>query len=142
MASKIDKKVKQQEKQDSSRVWSMMSLVSGLTAALVAKKVLDGSWRAATGKTPPANPADPDVDIWEAVVWATVSGTADRRRPDAGRPPGRQLLHAVHRPPAARAPVRRLQGGPGRGRGRPGAGRAAAEAAGKKGRRARRKAGV
>ena len=76
MASKIDKKVKEQEKQDSSRLWSAMSLGSGLLAALVARKVLDGSWRAATGKTPPANPADPDVDIWEAVVWATVSGTA------------------------------------------------------------------
>ena len=53
-----------------------MSLGSGLLAAVVAKKGLDGTWRAATGKDPPANPADPDVDIWEAVLWAAVSGTA------------------------------------------------------------------
>ncbi len=76
MATKIDKKVKKQEKQDSSKMWSVLSLGTGLAAAMVAKKVLDGGWRAATGKTPPANPADPDVDIWEAVLWATVSGTA------------------------------------------------------------------
>jgi hypothetical protein len=29
----------------------------------------------ATGKDPPENPADPDVDVWEAVAWAAVSGT-------------------------------------------------------------------
>ena len=27
------------------------------------------------GKNPPENPADPDVDVWEAVLWAAVSGT-------------------------------------------------------------------
>ncbi len=42
----------------------------------MAKKALNTSWRAATGKNPPANPADPDVDLWEAVAWAAVSGTA------------------------------------------------------------------
>ena len=41
----------------------------------MAKKGLNTSWKAATGKNPPANPADPDVDIWEAVTWAAVSGT-------------------------------------------------------------------
>jgi hypothetical protein len=41
----------------------------------VAKKLLNTSWRAATGKNPPENPADPDVDVWEAVLWASVSGT-------------------------------------------------------------------
>ena len=29
----------------------------------------------ATGKNPPANPADPDVDMREAVAWAALSGT-------------------------------------------------------------------
>ena len=45
-------------------------------AAAVAKKALDTTWRATTGKNPPANPADPEVDLWEAVAWAAVSGTA------------------------------------------------------------------
>jgi hypothetical protein len=40
------------------------------------KKGLNTSWRAATGKNPPANPADPDVSLGEAVMWAAVSGTA------------------------------------------------------------------
>ena len=61
---------------DSSKVWSIFSLVAALTAAALAKKGLNTSWKAATGKQPPANPADPDVDLWEAVLWATVSGTA------------------------------------------------------------------
>ncbi|NYI47067.1 hypothetical protein BJ993_004147 [Nocardioides aromaticivorans] len=60
---------------DSSKVWSAFSLVSALGSAAVAKKALDGGWKAATGKQPPANPADPDVDFWEAVAWAAASGT-------------------------------------------------------------------
>jgi hypothetical protein len=58
-----------------SKVWTMFSLVTALGAAAVAKKTLNTSWRAATGKNPPENPADPDVDVWEAVMWAAVSGT-------------------------------------------------------------------
>ena len=59
---------------DSSKMWSLLSLVTVLGAAAVAKKALQGSWKAATGKNPPANPADPDVDVMEAVAWAAVSG--------------------------------------------------------------------
>jgi Protein of unknown function (DUF4235) len=59
-----------------SKVWTVFSLVSALGAAAVAKKVLDKSWTVATGRKPPENPADPDVEIWEAVAWAVVSGTA------------------------------------------------------------------
>ncbi|WP_181310731.1 DUF4235 domain-containing protein [Nocardioides campestrisoli] len=60
----------------SSKFWTVFSLGSAIAAAAVAKKALNTSWRAATGKNPPANPADPDVDLWEAVAWAAVSGTA------------------------------------------------------------------
>ncbi len=60
---------------DSSKLWSVFSLAAALGAAALAKKTLNTSWKAATGKNPPANPADPDVDVWEAVAWATVSGT-------------------------------------------------------------------
>ena len=59
-----------------SKVWTAFSLVSALGAAVIAKKVVDKSWTVATGKKPPENPADPDVQVWEAVAWATVSGTA------------------------------------------------------------------
>ncbi|MBB3044834.1 DUF4235 domain-containing protein [Nocardioides sp. LMS-CY] len=59
-----------------SKIWTAFSLASALTAAAVAKKTLDKSWTLATGKKPPENPADPDVDIWEAVTWAVASGVA------------------------------------------------------------------
>ncbi|KQY64090.1 MULTISPECIES: DUF4235 domain-containing protein [unclassified Nocardioides] len=59
-----------------SKAWSALSLGAALGSAAIAKKALNGGWKAATGKTPPANPADPDVDLWEAVMWAAVSGTA------------------------------------------------------------------
>ncbi|CAN5282632.1 hypothetical protein BH09ACT12_BH09ACT12_20780 [soil metagenome] len=60
---------------DSSKVWSVFSLASALGAAALAKKGLNTSWKAATGKNPPANPADPDVEMREAVMWAVASGT-------------------------------------------------------------------
>ena len=58
-----------------SKLYSAFSLAAALGAAAVAKKGLNTSWRAATGKNPPANPADPDVKMSEAVLWAAISGT-------------------------------------------------------------------
>ena len=60
---------------DSSKAWSVFSIVAALGSAALAKKGLDTFWKAATGKQPPENPADPDIDVWEAVTWAAVSGT-------------------------------------------------------------------
>ncbi|MEI2712896.1 MAG: DUF4235 domain-containing protein [Nocardioides sp.] len=59
----------------SSKIWTIFSMAAALGAAAVAKKGVNTSWRMATGKNPPANPADPDVDVWEAVAWAALSGT-------------------------------------------------------------------
>lgn len=58
-----------------SKLWSSMALVTALVSAGAAKKALNTGWKAATGKEPPANPADPDVELWEAVAWAALSGT-------------------------------------------------------------------
>lgn len=58
-----------------SKTWTVFSLVSALGAAAVARKALNTFWRQATGKNPPANPADPDVEMREALLWAAVSGT-------------------------------------------------------------------
>lgn len=66
---------KSKKKSDSSKIWGLFSLVAALGGAAVAKKTLDTSWKAATGKQPPENPADPDVDMREALIWAAVSGT-------------------------------------------------------------------
>jgi hypothetical protein len=59
---------------DSSKVWTVFSLVAGLGAAALTRKVLDRSWKAAAGKNPPENPADPDVGFGEAVLWASLTG--------------------------------------------------------------------
>ena len=59
---------------DSSKLWSVFSLASALGAAALTKKGLDVGWKAATGKNPPENPADPDVEVREAVAWAIASG--------------------------------------------------------------------
>ncbi len=57
-----------------SKTWSVFSLASTLGAATAARKTLNTSWKAATGNEPPANPADPDVAMREAVAWAIASG--------------------------------------------------------------------
>ena len=59
---------------DSSKVWSIMSFGAALGAAALARKGIDKSWQVSTGKKPPENPADPDVDFWEAFAWAAVTG--------------------------------------------------------------------
>ncbi len=61
---------------DSSKLWTVFSLVAGLGAAAVTRMLLDRSWKVAAGKNPPDNPADPDVSIGEAVVWASITGAA------------------------------------------------------------------
>lgn len=64
------------EAAETTKVWQAFSLGAALVGAAAAKRGLNTFWRKATGKNPPANPADPDVDVWEAVAWAAVSGTA------------------------------------------------------------------
>jgi len=68
-------KGEKQAKPSSSKAWAAFSTVSAIGGAAVAKKALNTSWKAATGKEPPANPADPDVAMAEAVAWAAASGT-------------------------------------------------------------------
>ncbi len=57
-----------------SKVWSAMALASTVGAGIAARKAMTTSWKVATGKEPPQNPADPDVSIGEALAWAMVSG--------------------------------------------------------------------
>lgn len=59
-----------------SKVWSIMALGATVGGGILARKVLTTSWKAATGKEPPANPAHPDVSMGEAAAWATASGVA------------------------------------------------------------------
>lgn len=59
-----------------SKVWSAYALGATVVAGIVARKALTTSWKVATGKEPPQNPADPDVSMGEAVAWAAASGVA------------------------------------------------------------------
>jgi len=59
-----------------SKVWAAFALVSGISAARLTNKVLSTGWKASTGRKPPANPADPDVELWEAVAWSMATGAA------------------------------------------------------------------
>lgn len=59
-----------------SKVWSVYALGATVLATMAARKALTASWKVATGKQPPQNPAHPDVSMPEAVAWAVTSGVA------------------------------------------------------------------
>jgi hypothetical protein len=59
-----------------SKVWSAYALGATVVAGIAARKAMTTSWKLATGKNPPANPAHPDVSLGEAAAWAAVSGVA------------------------------------------------------------------
>jgi hypothetical protein len=51
-----------------------VALGASLGATAVAKKIADVTWKASSGKEPPADPTDPEVELREALIWAIVSG--------------------------------------------------------------------
>lgn len=53
---------------------NVVALITTLGATAVAKKIADATWKLAAGKEPPSDPADPELELKEAVVWAVVSG--------------------------------------------------------------------
>jgi hypothetical protein len=54
--------------------YKLLAAAAGIFGAFVARKVLQTSWKTATGKEPPANPEHPEVTFVEAVSWAALSG--------------------------------------------------------------------
>jgi hypothetical protein len=54
--------------------WKVIGGVGTILAGNVAKNALEKSYKGVTGKIPPANPEDPDVEWREALTWAIVSG--------------------------------------------------------------------
>ena len=59
-----------------SKTWSVMEKGSGIGAAIVARKALSTGWAKAARRKPPENPADPDVQLGEALAWAIATGAA------------------------------------------------------------------
>ena len=61
----------------SGKTENAVALISTLGATAVAKKAIDATWKLGSrGKTPPTDPADPDIEIREAIVFAILSGAA------------------------------------------------------------------
>ena len=59
----------------SGKADNAVALISTLGATAVAKKAVDATWKlGAKGKTPPTDPADPDIELREAIVFAVLSG--------------------------------------------------------------------
>jgi hypothetical protein len=54
-----------------------VAIVATLGVTAVVKKIIDRVWKLGSGgKHPPTDPADPETEIREAVLWAVVSGAA------------------------------------------------------------------
>jgi uncharacterized protein DUF4235 len=54
-----------------------VAIVATLGVTAVVKKIIDRVWKLGSGgKQPPTDPADPETEIREAVLWAVVSGAA------------------------------------------------------------------
>lgn len=47
--------------------------LAGAAATMVARKVITVLWTKATGKEPPIHPEDPQVALFEALTWATLT---------------------------------------------------------------------
>lgn len=61
----------------SGKADNVMALAATLGATALAKKAVDTTWKlGARGKTPPTDPADPDIDLREAILFALLSGAA------------------------------------------------------------------
>lgn len=59
-----------------SKIWSAYGFVATMAATILTRRALTATWKLATRKTPPNNPAHPDVSMGEAVAWASLSGLA------------------------------------------------------------------
>lgn len=57
-------------------VWKAVVVTAAGIAGVAMRKGLKSGWKAIRGADPPENPASPDVDWREAVLWSVASGTA------------------------------------------------------------------
>lgn len=53
---------------------SVLALLAAIGTGLIAREVVEASWRNALDRDPPKNPASPEVDWKEALLWGTFSG--------------------------------------------------------------------
>ncbi len=56
------------------RMFKLIGTGAAIGAAALAKQISEKGWKAVMASDPPANPEDPDTELWEAIVWAVASG--------------------------------------------------------------------
>lgn len=56
------------------RIFKLVGTGLAIGAGVAAKKVAESGWKVVMNDDPPANPEDPDTEMWEAVAWALASG--------------------------------------------------------------------
>jgi hypothetical protein len=54
--------------------WKVVGGLGTVLAGNAARGALTKAYKTVTGRIPPANPEDPDVEWREAVAWAVLSG--------------------------------------------------------------------
>mgnify|MGYP003595940500 FL=1 len=58
------------------KVFKLLGTGLAIGAGIAAKQVATQGWKLVMHDDPPANPEDPDTEMWEAVAWALASGAA------------------------------------------------------------------
>lgn len=56
--------------------WNLVVGVSTVAAGLAVRSLMKAGWRRFHGDEPPTNPADPDIEWRDALVWAGASAAA------------------------------------------------------------------
>lgn len=56
------------------KLWSLATTGAAIGGGIMAKKVAEGGWTFITGKEPANNPADPDTDWVESIIFALITG--------------------------------------------------------------------
>lgn len=54
-------------------LWKLYAGVLGTVTTIVATKLIESGWKAATGENPP-DPNDPETSLTRATIWAVASG--------------------------------------------------------------------
>lgn len=58
------------------KVFKLVGMAAAMAAGIAAKQVATRGWKLVMNDDPPANPEDPETQMWEAVTWALASGAA------------------------------------------------------------------
>ncbi len=56
------------------KVFKIVGTLVAVAAGVGAKKVVEAGWKLVMNEDPPANPEDPETEMWQAVSWALASG--------------------------------------------------------------------